>query len=140
MPVVNGVLTDFGLEPFDDWNEVELVFRADQPAMAGGRLLATKDVVVPVDSNGRFETTLQHSNTYPRTTYSATVRWLDGSSQMDIVSGLKVPPEGGTISEILGKSYEPLSVWVGSDAPPNPAIGTWWLDIETDDLLEYEPD
>lgn len=116
-----------------------IVFTATGPAMHGDTVLFTKPVKVLAADNGTFSATLvQTTLLQPYTTYRAHVEWLDSGGNCVGVDHmeweLRVPAEGGTISNLLAAPQNPTTVWVGLTPPLNPTTESWWLNSSDDGL------
>lgn len=141
MPVVTGVLSDFGLATLAAFNP-EIVFTPSGPAISATRLLATKPIKVTPDPDGSFSLTLAPTNSmHPVTWYTISVQWLDsagGYIGIDFPDWqLFIDNAGGNIIDLLNIPANPAQVWVSTTAPDNPTPGLWWLNPTTGDLYEW---
>lgn len=146
MAIVNGTLTDFGLDPLA-LNDPVLIFRASSTGIAGLNLLsASKAVEAYPAYNGFFEVDLVSTSLIsPETThYTVEIRYRDTLTRTLTTEKLPwqllVPPEGGALGDLLRVSANPALVWTGAEPPPAPTPGNWWLNPDTGDLQELDPD
>lgn len=142
MPLVNGTLTDFSLDPLELGSPL-LSFRASSPAVTGTNLLtARKAVEVEPLSNGFFEVDLVSTETVtPAMHYTIELRYRDEKTGLMLNEllpwQLSVPPEGGALADLIAVPSNPATVWTGTEPPTNPAPGSWWYDPETGELSEW---
>lgn len=142
MPLVNGTLTDFGLDPLATYAP-RLTFRAAAPGTDGLGIYTTRPVEVVPAANGYFEVDLIATDALAAANYyNVQVHWTDvDPTRKDRTETLPwrlhVPPEGGALGDLLAAPASPGNVWVGADAPESPSAGTWWLDPETGELSEW---
>lgn len=142
MPIVNGTLTDFGLDPMAG-NAPRVRFRAASPAFNGLTVLATKTVEAIPAANGFFEVDLASTETIqPATHYVVQLAWTDlEPSRKDRTDTLPwklyVPEDGGALGDLLALPSNPANVWTGTEPPPDPTPGTWWYNPDTGDLSEW---
>jgi len=145
MPLVNGTLTDFGLDPIAGLTP-RLVFMPASPGVAGLNVLTTLPVEVTPAANGYFEVDLASTQTIaPATYYIVKITWIDAAQNRRHRSELLpwklfVPPEGGALGDLLRVPSNPALTFTGTEAPYNPAVGSWWLDPTTGDLSEFSQD
>jgi hypothetical protein len=141
MPLVNGTLTDFGLDPLSLSSPV-LIFRASTTGITGLNVLsARKAVEVTPAPNGFFEVELVATSAIAPADvhYTVEIRYRDALG-MTVTERLPwqlyVTAEGGALGDLLRVPSNPALVYTGTE-PPEPATpGTWWLDPETGDLAE----
>jgi len=144
MPLVNGTLTDFGLDPLL-YESPALLFRASSTGLAGLNILsARKAVEVVPAANGFFEVDLVSTTLIaPETThYTVEIRYRDQDTRMMVSEllpwKLLVPPEGGALGDLLRVPANPGLVWTGTQPPILASAGTWWIDPDTGDLSEFD--
>lgn len=142
MPLVNGTLTDFGLDPMAG-HAPRITFRPAAPGFNGLTVLATKAVDVTPAANGFFEVDLVSTDEIqPATHYVVQLHWTDTEpTRKDRVDTLPwklfVPVSGGALGDLLAVPANPAQVWVGTEPPADPEPGTWWYDPETGELTEW---
>lgn len=144
MPLVNGTLTDFGLDPLTAADPL-LQFRASSAGISGLNILAASPPVEVVPAaNGFFEIDL--ADTYSLdsggVTYSITVQYREartGYIKRELLPWrLQVPADGGALADLIQYPTNPAAVWVGTEPPVDePTPGTWWLNPETGELTEW---
>lgn len=143
MPIVNGTLADFGLDPLTT-NDAVLQFKASTAGVTGITLMAASKPVQTVPAaNGFFEVELTSTDEIAPggISYAVTVQYReDGSRYLKrelLPWKLLVPAEGGALADLLMVPSNPAQVWIGTEPPTDPEPGTWWLDPETGDLNEW---
>jgi len=143
MPLVNGLLSDFGLIPLAD-NMPVLQFRASSAGVSDLNVLAASAPVEVVPAgNGFFEVDLVSTDAIAPggIFYTVTVQYReDGTRNVkreQLPWRLTVPEEGGALADLLAVPSNPAAVWVGTEPPLNPEPGTWWYDPETGELTEW---
>lgn len=144
MPIINGALTDFGLDPLQ-LEDPKLIFRASSTGLAGMNLLSARKAVETVPaSNGYFEVELVSTDEIApaATHYTVEIRYRETETRMRVSEvlpwNLLVPPAGGALTDLLRVQSNPALVWTGPAAPENTTPGTWWLDPESGDLSEHD--
>lgn len=146
MATVTGVLSDISDVPLTA-NPI-IVFYPDRPGTnatsytapggteraAGGSIFATAEVRATPSGTGFFTVNLFPSSGMlgvgGEVKYNARLEWLDAGGKgnfIDVITGLVVPPSGGTIGNLLAASPGASLIWVGATAPPNTRRGTRWL-------------
>jgi hypothetical protein len=143
MPLVNGTLTDFGLDPLLPLDPV-LMFRATSAGISGLNVLAG---TVPVETvpaaNGFFEVELAATDDLMPggISYQVEIRYREKDTRLVkhelLPWKLYVGPDGGALADQLTVPTNPALVWVGTEPPLNPTPGTWWYDPETGELTEW---
>lgn len=142
MPKITGTLTDFGFSPMPGMNP-RLYFQHNTPGVSGAAIMSTKRIeVIPV-KNGLWEAELVASaRIAPAGFYTITLEWSEPPSRKRISERfpgrLYVPAEGGILADILRVPANPALVWTGTEPPPNPTPGTWWLN--DDGILQERND
>jgi hypothetical protein len=140
MATVTGVLSDYGFAAIPLSLQPRMVFVGTGIGFSGGRAFATSPVIAIPDSGGRFSVDLAPTTVRPVRTYTVRAEWLSGTDYVgaDIFEGLKVPPQGGNLADLAAIDFSPTDVWVSSSPPANPGLGTWWLDLKTNNLNRWE--
>lgn len=142
MPLVNGTLTDFGLDPLTI-NSPVLYFRASSTGIAGLNILSKRKAVEAVPAaNGFFEVDLVATAAVAPadTHYMIEIRYRDSNGMVVSESlpwKLFVPSEGGALGDLLRVPANPALVFTGTEPPELATAGLWWLDPETGDLSEF---
>lgn len=141
MAFVTGKLNDFGLDTLTAFHP-EIVFTPSGPAIGPTVLFATRPIVAIPAADGTFSVDLSPTEDIrPDRWYAISIRWLDSAGGYIAVDfpdwQLRVPPAGGTLSDILNVPANPAQVWVFETPPANPTPGTWWLNPTTGDLNEW---
>lgn len=144
MPIVNGTLTDFGLDPLTV-NSPTLYFRSSSTGVAGLNILsARKAVEVTPAANGYFEADLVASAAVAPADahYIIELRYRDAATGQMVSEVLPwklfVPTGGGALGDLLRVPANPALVFTGTEPPELAAAGLWWLDPETGDLAEFD--
>ena len=127
-----GVLTDFAEAPFLDAFP-RLWVQAENDAISGDHILASKRVYVTVNAGGLFTVNLvPSSETVPTTKYRLHCEWLNsdgtplGFSEWQFIAQV-----GG--GDIEPGAYPVATVWVGPPWPPGEPQGIY-LDRYTNDV------
>ena len=143
MPLITGTLSDFGLNTLSDYLPT-IVFTPSSVALVGGRVLATRPIHVTPNAVGYFEVELAATDTLePTVWYEMQVRWLEpggGYSHIDFVDfRLHVPPQGGTLLDLLRTTTTNRLLVIWQEAEPNPwPVGVVWANPATGDLLRKD--
>lgn len=148
MPKITGQLTDFGLDAMLGKDPI-ISFRfvsegRPTSGIAAANVLANREVLVRPEYNGYFEGTLTSTEKIsPAGYYLVSVHWRDELRQRrseQLPWRLYVPPAGGALADLLRVPSNPALVFTGPKAPANPSPGSWWLNPESAELLEYGRD
>jgi len=143
MALVNGLLSDFGLDPLAG-NDPVLIFKASSAGISDLNILsASAAVEVTPSANGYFELDLAAADEVAPAGifYTVTIRYRENHTrnikQELLPWRLHVPAAGGALADLLGVPANPALVWVGTEPPANPTPGTWWLNPDTGELTEW---
>ena len=144
MPIVNGTLTDFGLDPLTV-NSPVLYFRASSTGIAGLNILSKRKAVEvrPAAGNGFFEVDLVATAAVAPadTHYIIELRYRDEAGMTiseTLPWKLYVPGDGGALGDLLRVPANPALVFTGTEPPELATAGVWWLDAATGDLAEFD--
>ena len=134
---LTGNLSTFGLD-FASLLAPELVLNPSGPATVGpDYILASNPVIIALDTEGSFaQNVVVTSGMRPVCWYEPTIRSLDSAGGYIYADfpgwRLFMPPEGGTISDLLEMPWNPTLAWAGPDEPPGtPVANTLWLDTDS---------
>lgn len=127
MPIVTGVLMDFGLQALANVNRnlaPVIEFHPSGNAMnpASGAFYATRPLTVTPDtSTGVWVVTLEQTDQVtPLVWYDIVLTWLDPAGNFvskDYVPWrLYVPAEGGNFTDLISTVASPIEVWISDDA------------------------
>lgn len=140
MPIVTGVLADFGRLPLIAARAARIDFKPSGPAVKsfGSVIYASRTISVnPSAANGTWSVDLEQTNELmPETWYVPSVTWLDEAGNFTSVDypswRLYVPGSGGAFVDLISTPWNPTLAWWGSDEPPGvPVVNTLWLDPDT---------
>lgn len=142
---ITGTLSDFGLLPLAD-KSPRVIFRPTGPTIKRQRIMSSRDMTAYPDSFGNFNIGIENTfDAKPYVEVDIIIEWLEpgatgeqGYKSIDVLRGFKVPPQNGSIGDLIALDYDPQKVWVSASPPTNPAISTWWLNSSTGDLYEWE--
>lgn len=130
---VTGNLTDVGIKPLSG-RFPRLSLRLDEPTTFGANLIVTDRYNATInDATGAFvfAGVVGSDEMLPPRTYTLTADW-DANTYLDVLSGLRVPAGGGTISDIIAAStvtwFGSDYVYVGPTAPTGPQQWMFWID------------
>lgn len=139
---VTGRLSDVGLKPLSG-RFPSLALRLDRPSTFGANVLVRDRYRATInDSTGQFTFTsvVGSDEMLPASTYTLVADW-DAGQQLDVISGLRVPSKGGTISDIVAATaaVRPGTVMYGFGPPPTHLTNILYIDITGPDLKLYAP-
>lgn len=137
---VTGFLTDVGVKPLAG-RFPRLFLRLDRPSTFGANVLVTDKYEATItDATGAFTFSgvVGSDEMLPQSTYTLTADW-DAGQELDVVAGLRVPPTGGTISDIIAATAiaQPGTVMYGFGPPPGTLTGVLYIDLN--DAQLYAP-
>jgi hypothetical protein len=139
---VVGRLADVGLNPLLG-RFPRLTLRLDQPTTFGTRLLVTDKFEATInDATGEFvfQNVVGSDEMLPAGTYTLTADW-DAGRELDVLSGLRVPSTGGTVSDMIAAmgQAQPGTVMYGFGPPPATLSNVLYADISGAKPVLYAP-
>lgn len=139
---ITGYLTDVGVKPLSG-RFPRLFLRLDRPSTFGANVLVTAKYEATItDLTGAFTFTsvVGTDEMLPASTYTLVADW-DAGQELDVMSGLRVPSAGGSISDVIAATaaIQPGSVMYGFGPPPTTLSGVLYIDITGPELRLYAP-
>lgn len=139
---VTGYLTDVGVNPLTG-RFPRLLLRLDSASTMGANVLVRAPYEANIiDGTGAFtfSNVVGTDEMLPASTYTLRVDW-DAGQQLDVITGLRIPAEGGTISDIIAATAtaQPGTVMYGFGPPPPTLTNVLYIDISGENPVLYAP-